>query len=151
MSGNEGEFVGWVEHRDTQQMAVHHHDLNVRHRKMELRCNACGVQLTEQLVELTDEKMLSQEDKSAFVPKGKYFVSSGEYVPEQKGDFLVNLSDLVGTQLTKDPRRLNGCCGLDGLDGLNLLCPNGHEVGTERSDCWLPHYAILSEDKVTSA
>ncbi len=27
--------------------------------------------------------------------------------------------------------RLNGCCGLDGCDGSNLVCARGHEVATE--------------------
>ena len=118
---------------------------------MKLHCKKCGVQLTGELVRLTDKSKLSQEDKSALVPKGKFFVSYGEYEPEHQGDFLVNLADLKDTRLTKDPSKLNGCCGLDGLDGFNILCPNGHEVGTERSDCWLPHYAILSVEKVTNA
>jgi hypothetical protein len=49
---------------------------------------------------------------------------------------LVNLNDLVGTEHHQDRHRLNGCCGLDGCDGPNLVCPKGHEIGTERSDCW---------------
>jgi hypothetical protein len=24
-----------------------------------------------------------------------------------------------------------------------LLCSNGHEIGTERSDCWMAHGAVL--------
>ena len=116
---------------------------------MKLCCKECGSTLTEPLIQLTDESKLSPEDKSPLLPKGRFFISSGICEPEQKGDYLVNLSDLKDTQLTQDPERLNGCCGLDGLDGFNLLCSNGHEVGTERSDCWLPHYAILSKEKVT--
>src|SRR5262249_40013798 len=42
-----------------------------------------------------------------------------------------------------DPRRRNGCCGMDGCDGMNLVCPEGHEVATERSDCWMAHAAWL--------
>ena len=118
---------------------------------MKLLCKECSVQLTHKLTHLNNESSLSLEEKSALVPKGQYFISSGEYEPERKGDYLVNLSDLMNTQHTKNLSRLNGCCGLDGLDGVNLLCPNGHEIGIERSDCWMSHYAILSKEKVKKA
>jgi hypothetical protein len=25
---------------------------------------------------------------------------------------------------------------VDGLDGINTFCENGHQIGTEQSDCW---------------
>lgn len=56
---------------------------------------------------------------------------------------MVNLDDLTGAGWAKDGRRYNGCCGVDGLDGLNLVCPAGHDVGTEKSDCWMPHRAVF--------
>jgi hypothetical protein len=40
---------------------------------------------------------------------------------------------------------LAGCRGLDGCDGINTLCKNGYEVGTEQSDCWLPHSVGLND------
>jgi len=64
------------------------------------------------------------------------------------GRVLVNLADLVGTKHHPDYRRRAGCCGLDGLDGPNLVCSNGHEVGTEKSDCWMPHAAVLLENVI---
>jgi hypothetical protein len=39
-------------------------------------------------------------------------------------------------------------CGLDGMDGPNLVCVNGHEIGTEKSDCWMPHAAVLLDSIV---
>src|SRR6266571_1330633 len=53
---------------------------------------------------------------------------------------------LSGTKHHSDYHRRNGCCGLDGMDGPNLVCPNAHEVGTEKSDCWMPHAAVLLEN-----
>lgn len=51
---------------------------------------------------------------------------------------LAGLSD--GMMDTTDYRRLNGCCGLDGLDGPNQVCRNcGRYVGTKVTDCWTPH------------
>jgi len=67
---------------------------------------------------------------------------------DAQGRFVVNLADLVGTRPSPDGRRLSGCCGRDGLDGPNLVCVNGHEVGTEKSDCWMPHAAVLLESVI---
>ena len=64
------------------------------------------------------------------------------------GRVLVNLRDLIGTKRHADSRRLNGCCGLDGLDGANLVCVNGHEVGTEKSDCWMAQAAVLLDNVI---
>lgn len=107
-------------------------------------CATCGCVLTRELRVLPRNVPLDQADKHPLLPQGTYRVSSGEFEPERPGDFLVNSADLQNTKHHSDPHRLNGCCGLDGCDGYNLLCPNDHEVGTERSDCWLPHYAVLS-------
>ncbi len=63
-----------------------------------------------------------------------------EFTPQ----FWLNPDDLKPfTRLTRDPAKLNGCCGLDGCDGPNLLCGNcGAEVATLRTDCWTPRIAI---------
>lgn len=50
----------------------------------------------------------------------------------------------MNTRYHDDPRRVSGCCGPSGIDGVNTLCANGHEVATESSDCWTgPHYVEL--------
>ena len=84
------------------------------------------------------------EDGKPLAPQGFFSINSEEYWTAD-GRFVVNLADLVGTKHHSDDHRLNGCCGLDGLDGPNLICTNGHEVGTEKSDCWMPHAAVLLE------
>lgn len=48
-----------------------------------------------------------------------------------------------------DKKRFQGCCGSDGTNGLNKVCINGHEVATEFSDCYMPHYIAFDTDKVT--
>ena len=116
-----------------------------------LVCAECGALVVRDLRQLTDESSLDQADGHDLVPKGHYFISPGKFVPEKSGDVLVNLTDLQNTRHHSDPSRLNGCCGLDGLDGSNLLCENGHEIGTERSDCWLAHHAVLSCTHVRDA
>jgi len=83
------------------------------------------------------------------VPQGFFSINSKEYWSAD-GQFVVNLADLVGTKHHSDRGRQNGCCGLDGLDGPNLTCANGHEVGTEKSDCWMPHAAVLLETVISA-
>lgn len=115
---------------------------------MKLVCKKCDEIVTQDLDVLKDEACLCEEDAKEYLPQGFYIVSKGEYNPENEGDYLLNLRDLLNLKHTTDLTRLNGCCGLDGLDGYNLLCKNGHEIGTERSDCWMPHYAIIDNGKV---
>jgi hypothetical protein len=43
---------------------------------------------------------------------------------------------------TKNLKRLNGCCGWDGMDGPNQVCQCGSEVGTLQNDCWTSHVFI---------
>lgn len=51
-----------------------------------------------------------------------------------------DLSEVV--RLTKDHRRLSGCCGLAGCEGPNQICECGAEIGTLRTDCWTPKVFI---------
>jgi hypothetical protein len=39
---------------------------------------------------------------------------------------------------------------LDGLDNLNTLCECGAEIGTEKSDCWMPHCILLRTRRVST-
>lgn len=92
--------------------------------------------------------MLSEEDGSDYLPPGYYLLSDGEFYANSVNDYILNKADVVNTVHHSDRRRLNGCCGLDGCDGPNTVCLNGHEVGTERSDCWLPHSVGLNRSLV---
>lgn len=104
-----------------------------------LRCVHCHAVLTRSLRPLGDATMLCQEDGQDIIPRGAVMVSDGSFFRGTEGQFIVNPKDLLNTRHHSDHRRLNGCCGLDGCDGKNTVCVNGHEVGTERSDCWMPH------------
>ncbi len=58
-------------------------------------------------------------------------------------------ADVRGTELIALRGRLNGCCGLDGCDGPNLVCRGcAAEVATERSDCWTLQEVVLVPDAV---
>src|ERR1700735_5278426 len=95
-------------------------------------CTKCGTVLTVPLLEFIDDSMLSEKEGSDYIPRGYYVMSDGGLFTNTEGQFIVNLKDAVNTKRHSDARRLNGCCGLDGCDGMNTLCENGHEVGTER-------------------
>ncbi len=94
--------------------------------------------------------VLCDEDGKDHIPPGFFKISDGGFFTGTSGEYLVNLRDLTNTRHHPDSRRLNGCCGLDGVDGKNLVCNNGHEVGVERSDCWMPHTAHFAPESVES-
>jgi hypothetical protein len=100
------------------------------------------------LTEVTNTNLLNENDKESFVQTGYYFISDGDFFKESKGKIIMNKMDLINTKNHFDNKRLNGCCGLDGLDGPNKLCNNGHEIGTEYSDCWMPHCMIFETESI---
>jgi hypothetical protein len=57
---------------------------------------------------------------------------------------LVHQGDLRDVVRSSVSGRLNGCCGLDGCDGPNLVCRFCMaEIAVERSDCWTPQEVVL--------
>jgi hypothetical protein len=92
---------------------------------------------------LPADRSVCYEDGEAAVPEGFFALSDDDYWTGSAGCPLINLGNLVGTRNHPDPRRNSGCCGRDGTDGPNLLCERGHEIRTEKSDCWMAHAAVL--------
>jgi hypothetical protein len=113
---------------------------------MPLFCRKCNISVSNQLQELTDTTLLNEKDGEPHIPKGYYIISDGGYYTSTEGKLIINISDLINCKNHRDKRRLGGCCGLDGLDGPNKVCRNGHEIGTERSDCWLAHAFLFEID-----
>jgi hypothetical protein len=114
------------------------------------RCSTCCIALTPPLRLLTDVSMLSEQEGEDHLPAGYYYYwvapppdEVGGYYTDAAGEYLVHLKDAVNVLPHPDARRRNGCCGMDGCDGRNTVCANGHEVGIERSDCWLAHSLAL--------
>lgn len=59
--------------------------------------------------------------------------------------FILHPDDVPGTSLHPDSRRRNGCCGLDGQDGPNLVCAGcGADIATKESDCWTDNLVALT-------
>lgn len=113
---------------------------------MVIKCLVCNTVLTNELIELTDLNELNDEDGEDFIPEGRFFISNGEHYLNSKGQIIINKKDLINSKNHTDFSRLNGCCGLDGMDGINKTCINGHEIGTEHSDCWLSHCVIFENE-----
>jgi hypothetical protein len=101
---------------------------------IKLYCKICKVKLTDALEEI-HESALTFNDGEPAIAKDKFSVhtenGSKEILVAIESYFLENHKDL---------RRFTGCCGSSGLDGMNKTCINGHEVATEVSDCYTPHY-----------
>jgi hypothetical protein len=115
----------------------------IRRFDMRFFCAVCGLAVTKELTLLEDIDWLCEQEGRDFVPSGTYTISDGGYYTGSEGKVVVNVRDLTNVRNHPDPSHLSGCCGLDGTDGLNKICTNGHEIGTEKSDCWLAHAAIL--------
>ena len=116
---------------------------------MKLYCRQCGVDLTVELVEMSASSGLCEERGEDYLPQGNYRLNDGAYYAVADGQIIVNLRDVVNLTNHPDKRRLNGCCGLDGCNGINKMCKNGHEVATEMSDCWLAHAVLFESQQIT--
>ena len=106
-------------------------------------CPRCGQAITRPLAPLPADQRVCLEDGKPAIPPGYFALSNDDHWTGSGRCPLINLDDVVGTQYHPDVRRHSGCCGRDGCDGPNLNCTRGHEVGTERSDCWMPHAVVL--------
>lgn len=110
--------------------------------KMTIKCKDCDLAVTNELTELRNGRKLdnSDEGRTNVIEKGYYFISDKKYSREPKGSIIVNNNDLINSKI--HPDFSIGCCGLDG-DGMNIACSNGHEVGRQYSECWMPHYTVF--------
>ena len=115
---------------------------------MKVFCKECKIALSKELVELTDSKLLNEGDEKPFIPASFFTKSDGEFFTGTKDKLIINLNDLINIKNHPDFKRLNGCCGLDGLDGLNKVCVQGHEIGTAKEDCWMPHCVIFETSRI---
>ncbi|MFI7431616.1 hypothetical protein ACIBPB_32025 [Micromonospora sp. NPDC049836] len=134
-------------------------------------CVRCATVLTNDLDEVqfaalpdpvSPSDLQPGETCPAWVPSGKFAVDvdpfGPPYVPSEteryvvsagpRNTVLIGPEDLLVRRLHADYGRRNGCCGLDGVDGPNLVCDCGAEVATESSDCWTAQVVRLQPDAV---
>lgn len=110
---------------------------------MIILCKICKIELTTDLLKLSDFTKTNEDDGKDFISEGNYIISDGECYTNTENKIIINKNNLINTKNHSIVARLNGCCGLDGQDGLNKVCSNNHEIGIEFSDCWLPHSVIF--------
>ena len=118
---------------------------------MILYCPTCGLQISENVELLKDNDFTEFEYEKDCIPKGFVIIfeqiDNEEFFGCRKGDYLLNLDDMKNLQDHTISLRLVGCCGI-GSGGINKLCLNGHEVGTEHSDCSMPRFFSIESAKI---
>ncbi|MFF9607408.1 hypothetical protein ACF1GY_34865 [Streptomyces sp. NPDC014684] len=113
-------------------------------------CSACQQRISPDLREVPMPPPVTEEASGhrflpPLMPRGSYAVSP------HTGVFVLNPDDISKVARHPDRGRLNGCCGLAGLDGPNLVCDAcGTEVATQQSDCWSQQLIALVPDAVTT-
>lgn len=110
---------------------------------MRLICRSCNIQISKELTELHDLGLLDRNDGQDYIPEGLFMIESKKAQSGFEDTIIINIKDLINSAYHQDGSRLNGCCGYDGLDGINRVCLNNHEIGTENSDCWMCHFVSL--------
>lgn len=115
---------------------------------MRLICKTCKIEITDELVELKDLSLVNENEGEDYIPTGYFIIGDGKYDINAENKVIINIKDLINSKLHSDRTRLYGCCGIDGLDGINRVCVNNHEIGTESSDCWMAHYIAFEPDFV---
>ena len=113
---------------------------------MKVYCKTCGITLTRDLA-LYEGKCFNEADGQNYINPGFYTISDGEYFTASENCVIVNTADVFNLENHLDESKLHGCCGMAGTDGPNKICINGHEVATEKSDCWMAHAIIFETDK----
>jgi hypothetical protein len=117
---------------------------NDRRQSLHFICANCESCLSAELAELESENLVSEEDKTDYIPQGFAFLEQRQFWTHHQGCWCINDKDTTGMEITRYAGRTNGCCDLDGCDGPNMLCAAcGYEVATARLDCWMPHCVVL--------
>ncbi|SDE07306.1 hypothetical protein SAMN02799630_04652 [Paenibacillus sp. UNCCL117] len=108
-------------------------------------CRVCGAPVTKIMSHLGNLSGISLKEKESYLPRATYVygheVIKAELLPwngsnEITEDELVISIDSLGRDVRKDPAP--GCCGPDS-SVLNVFCREGHPIGREAADCYMPH------------
>jgi len=110
-------------------------------------CATCGRALTREVTQLAELPVAKQTDEISYEPT--LAVGTWAIDPEPRlrtadgepastsGCLVINPEDARDLKPHPEPRRSSGCCGHDGLDGPNCICPGcGAAVATLSDDCW---------------
>ena len=117
---------------------------------MRIFCTGCSSALS---LELQPVSMADRNDEMGedFLQRGRVIVEDGTYFQGKAGSPIVHTEDVLHVHLTDDWKRLNGCCGLAGCYGPNLLCDTCNVyVATKMTDCWTSHCVVFEAGSVKS-
>ncbi|WP_166244834.1 hypothetical protein [Paenibacillus turpanensis] len=116
--------------------------------RVTLLCAECGVMVSQILRHLGDLRDVVLKEKESLLPRFAYvygheliranllpYGGANEITAEE---YIVHIGAL-DRHAVKQPKEASGCCGPDG-SRFNVFCINGHAIGREASDCWLPHF-----------
>ena len=119
---------------------------------MKLFCSKCNVFLAGSLEEMCSPLEWPEFEPGQdihFVGKGFFRISDGSKWLGKEGDYILNRRNLEN--IVKNKNWHMGCCGSDGSAGVNISCINGHDIGTETSECYMIKYVILDKGAVRNA
>ncbi|MFB7878548.1 hypothetical protein ACFC06_25155 [Nocardia sp. NPDC056064] len=114
-------------------------------------CAACEQPLTG---DLRESQMFPASDNLSDHRIAAPRVARGTYAINYDATrFILHPDDVPGTTRHADSKRCNGCCGLDGQDGPNLVCLGcGVDVATKESDCWTDNLvAVIAAAVLTNS
>jgi hypothetical protein len=128
---------------------------NARTTRSIIFCKECGARLSGPLSLFEGPIRESPYGKPLYgeplLPAGCYALSelvlaNPPFYGVEPRELLVGIADLDGALATP---RTGGCCGPSGHEGPNLVCPDGHPVGTQIGDCWQQHFCHLPLKAIT--
>jgi hypothetical protein len=117
-------------------------------------CTECGAMITDLLSHLGNLSSISLKEKESYLPKRTYVygheIIKAELYPwrgvnEISEDELIIPNDGLYMDIIKEPAI--GCCGSNSST-LNVFCRNGHPVGSEAADCYMPHFIRMPLSKI---
>lgn len=117
-------------------------------------CKECNYPVTKILKHIGNLREMSLKETERFVPRFNYVYGheliSAELLPWgganeiKKNEVIVPIDNLY-FDIRKESAP--GCCGPDSSI-YNVFCKNGHPVGKEAADCWMPHFIRFPLSKV---
>lgn len=114
----------------------------------EIRCRKCRSPVTPALRLLDAVPARTIDDKEELMKVGETaFAHSTRTLGDTVDRYalshglIVNTADLLKTTCYSSSY---GCCGYDAHQGPNLLCRNGHLIGSFVDDCCSAHFAHLT-------
>jgi hypothetical protein len=116
-------------------------------------CNRCDAAITRILMVADTSQYTTRGGESwkfgePCFPAGVAIKERGDVWQAYAGCWLVQEDDVIGLSVTHWVERTNGCCGMTGWRGPNLVCRRGEHVASAETDCTVPNFVALSKDRV---